>query len=297
MTQIVRNTLSLLCQSDFIDRHKTSAKAFSRTRKLPFKTLCLFLLSLVKGSLQDELDAFFQLFNGADYEERFVTKSAISQARKYLSHSAFCELSDHFIQQYYADAEIKRWLGYRLCAVDGSTLRLPDHQELKNYFGGLDSGTGLSTLARTSECYDVLNGITLDFQLEPYKSSERDLAALHLKKTTDRDLMIYDRGYPAFWFFALHRQYQRDFCMRVPVGLFPTIAKFTRSVHKDRVVTLKANKNSKTICRRRGLSFDPIRLRLIKIVLSTGEIEVLVTTLMDKNRFAHALFEDLYHLR
>ena len=143
----------------------------------------------------------------------------------------------------------------------------------------------------------MLNGLTLDLQLAPYKSAERDLAALHLKKTTNRDLMLYDRGYTGFWSFALHRHHQREFCMRVPVELCPVIAEFTRSRYKDRIVTLKANKAAKTICRRLGISFDPIEIRLIKIVLSTGEIEVLATTLVDKNSFPHEIFKDLYHLR
>jgi len=46
----------------------------------------LFLLNLVKGSLQDELDNFFSLGNALS--KRCVTKSAFSQARHKFKPSA-----------------------------------------------------------------------------------------------------------------------------------------------------------------------------------------------------------------
>ncbi len=96
-------------------------------------------------------------------------------------------------------------------AVDGSTLRLHEADELKEYFGGQKGGDDMIPMARLSSSFDVMNGLTTDLQIAPYSSSERDLAAMHLMKSKPNDLMIYDRGYPAFWFFALHRQYQQPF--------------------------------------------------------------------------------------
>jgi hypothetical protein len=55
----VQNVFSKLDQLDFITRHKTREQAFTRQRLLSFKVLVLFLMNLLKGSLQDELDGFF----------------------------------------------------------------------------------------------------------------------------------------------------------------------------------------------------------------------------------------------
>ena len=41
------------------------------------------------------------------------------------------------------------------------------------------------------------------------------LAGEHLAATRANDLILYDRGYPAFWLFALHHQEQRRFCARM----------------------------------------------------------------------------------
>jgi IS4 transposase len=45
------------------------------------------------------------------------------------------------------------------------------------------------------------------------------------------------------------------------------------------------------------LPVTPLTLRLIRVELDNGEIEVLVTNLMDKQRFPSNEFKQLYHLR
>lgn len=109
---------TLLQQPEFIDRHRTKPTAFTRTRKLPFHSLCLFLLNLVKGSTQCELDNFFSVFNQQENETRFVTTSAFSQAREHLKHTAFTELNDVFLEQCYQQIPTQTWRGHRLLAVD-----------------------------------------------------------------------------------------------------------------------------------------------------------------------------------
>ena len=52
---------NLIFSTDFLKRHRQTSKNFIRQRKLPFSTLLLFLINLIKGSYQDELDHFFKL--------------------------------------------------------------------------------------------------------------------------------------------------------------------------------------------------------------------------------------------
>ena len=66
-----------------------------------------------------------------------VTKSALSQARKQLSHTAFIDLNRHAVDDYYAaHPEFKTWHGFRLCAIDDSQLRVPDEPDIVEAFGG-----------------------------------------------------------------------------------------------------------------------------------------------------------------
>jgi hypothetical protein len=46
----------IIFSEDFLSRHRRSPKDFVRERLLPFHNMIFFLLNMIKGSLQDELD-------------------------------------------------------------------------------------------------------------------------------------------------------------------------------------------------------------------------------------------------
>lgn len=62
-------------------------------------------------------------------------------------------------------------------------------------------------------------------------------------------------------------------------------------------MTLYPSYESVKECRSRRLSTDPIPVRLIRVELNTGEVEMLVTSLLDTVAYPIAVFEDLYHCR
>lgn len=72
----------IIISKNFISHHKRSSKDFSRNRTLPFSIMALFLMNLLKSSIQNELDNFFKAINKYDITERRVTASAFCQARK-----------------------------------------------------------------------------------------------------------------------------------------------------------------------------------------------------------------------
>ena len=46
-----------------------------------------------------------------------------------------------------------------------------------------------------------------------------------------------------------------------------------------------------------GLDLKPLKLRLIRIDLPTGETEILITSLIDKELYPYDIFAELYHER
>ena len=135
-----------------------------------------------------------------------VTKSALSQARKQLSHTAFIDLNRQVVDAYYAaHPELKTWHGFRLCAIDGSQLRVPDEPYIVDAFGVNPGKVNQKDcpLALVSVYYDVLNHISIDSSINHTTASERDCAAAHLNYAQPNDLSILDRGYNAFWLYAL----------------------------------------------------------------------------------------------
>ena len=162
--------------------------------------MLLFLLNLIKGAHQRELDQFFQVLSPGDVAERVVTKSAFCAARQKLKSSAFIELNRHLVRRWYHDAPVRRWRGFDLRAIDGSTLRLPDTPEAIAQFGQMfPAHSDPATLARISQVYDPLNGLILDAIIAPYQQDERELLVEHLAALEAGSLLLLDCGYPAFW--------------------------------------------------------------------------------------------------
>ena len=53
---------NIIHSQHFLERHRNAPTDFTRQRKLPFQTLILFMINLIKGSYQDELDHFFKRY-------------------------------------------------------------------------------------------------------------------------------------------------------------------------------------------------------------------------------------------
>jgi hypothetical protein len=287
----------IIFSEDFLSRCRQSEKDFKRNRLLPFHTMIFFLMNMIKGSLQDELDYFFKAIHAEDISTRTVTKSAFSKARKKLHYQAFIALSRSLASFFYEHFPCRTWSGFRLLAIDGSTLKTPRTEECVAHFGTWNPAKGEACpIARISSLFDVLNGIAVDAVIRPKTQGERSLAAEHMEHVKANDLILLDRGYPAFWFFALILSKQAHFCARVK-SQWEQVRKFTNSGKKEDVVSLPISLPSIKQCNALNLPISPIRVRAIRIELPGGETEILLTSLMDKELYPHELFKELYHLR
>lgn len=253
-------------------------------------------MNLLKGSLQDELDAFFKHVNNQDYEKRVVSKAALCKARQNLSHSTFIELNKHLIENFYDQLDYKKWKGFRLNAIDGSTLQLPRNKDMHEHFG---AQTGKSVpQARLSSRYDILNEICIDLIVEPICADERAMAHRHVEETGHDDLLLYDRGYPCFSLFSAHRTYQSQFVMRLAKKFSKETTAFEQSESLDEVIVLPARRpETKRRCQNHGVSAEAIKVRLIKVPLDNGDMEILATSLLDAERYPREDFKSLYALR
>lgn len=287
-----------LHSDEFKARHRQSQTDFTRKRCLPFVIVVVFLLNMLKHSLQDELDEFFNIEKNSVVAAREVTKSAFSQARKKLKPDAFIELNRVQVDYFYAHFESETWHGHRLIAVDGSTCVLPRTPEVREHFGALEPAQGdACPLARVSQMFDVLNKITLDARIAPHATGERELAAQHFAHLKAGDLVLLDRGYPAFWLFAMIGARQAHFCARMPLGIWNVVDQFVASGRDEQIVTLQPSRKAVEECQARGLSTEPLTMRLIRVELDTGEIEVLATSLLDSETYPVTIFKALYHQR
>ena len=195
-----------------MEDNRVNKEDFTRKRKLPFTSLVLFMVNIIKQTIQKELTRFIKMFD----DKSNITKSAFSQSRIKLKPEAFIQLNNCLVTEFYTDNIIKKWNGFRLVAIDGSKLILPTHsKELMEKFGTLSNGM-IIPQAQISSCYDVLNEIILDTQFETLQVNEMNQAVRHLEKLSYGDLVITDRGYSATWFYYILKINGLDFVNRVP---------------------------------------------------------------------------------
>jgi len=146
--------------------------------------------------------------------------------------------------------------------------------------------------------YDVLNQITVDAQLAPYASSERDLLMQHLDKVKKGEMLLLDRGYPCFWLLFLLKAKGVEFCVRLKDNWWLKVKAFTESGEKERIVTFALpKKDRKKLEDFPDMQESTITCRLIKIELPNGEQEILCTSLIDSQKYEYEEFDSLYHYR
>ena len=235
----------------------------------------------------------------------FVTSSAFTQARRHLSHSAFIELNQEAVVKVcYQDEAYATYKGMRLLSVDGSKIHLPDEADIRAEFGTTPAQVGFNQqtipeqpMGQASVLYDVLNRVVLDSVLAENAAYEVELAVDHLVHTQANDLILFDRNYPSYYWLAVLVQLNRHFVGRCSQASFkPVRQMFAGHGPDSQVVSLHCPTSQRQRIRQLGLP-EQITVRLVRLILDTGEIELLVTSLLDEVLFPTPEFKPLYQLR
>ena len=131
--------------SAFKTLHRWTGHAFTRVRSLTFEVVLVMVLRKSVKSLQNVVnEAMAWLGVGT------VTASAYSQARYKLKHTAFIELNRKaVVGTMYADGDYKRFWGFRIVAVDGSKIALPDTDDVRGEFGAIAYAASRTLRVRT----------------------------------------------------------------------------------------------------------------------------------------------------
>jgi Transposase DDE domain len=262
----------------------------------------MLLLSILRKSVKSVQNVLNEL--SLELDLPLVTVSAYSQRREHLNYTAFIELNREIIVPFSVEQEPETYKGFRILAGDGSKIRLPEHRTIREHFGAIATCSGHdATVTGAYPCgqayvlHDVLNKIVIHAQLAPANAYEVDLAIQALDDTTANDLLIYDRNFASYHFLATLTQRKRQFVIRCSAGSFAVVqALFASNQETSRTATLTVPSAHKKACRQQGLP-SSLTLRFVAVRLSTGELEVLVTSLLDGESFPAADFKFIYNLR
>jgi hypothetical protein len=233
-----------------------------------------------------------------------VTNSAYTQARANLRHTAFIELNQKaVVDVMYQDNNIKRYQGMRVLGIDGSKITLPNTEDIKKEFGQISYANnypqvkGKQAYGMASVMYDVLNRIAVDSTLSIAKAYEVELAIGHLAYTQEKDLLIYDRNYPSYLHISHLNQCDKKFVMRCSRASFKQAREMLQGKGKDsQIVNLKPHHAKLKQIKDYDLP-EETTVRFVRVELSTGEYEVLVTNLLDEQEFLSEEFLQIYAMR
>lgn len=293
---------SRLGAKQFYGKHRRHNRDFTRERLLTFPVVVLLLLQKTTRSIQRHAHSFLrQLWPGRGGLS--VTAGGWTQARAKLRHTAFIELNQQIVlPEFYSSNHCERWRGHRVLGIDGSTLRLPSHAETAAEFGVStainQNSTTDYTLARLSVLYDLLNDLGLDAQMAPQSTGEREMAIQQLHHVDKDDVLLWDRGYTGFLLMAHVRARGAHFIGRCSNRSFFTaqeLFKLNRA-GKSKIVKQVAAPEQQPKLRALNLPLEMV-VRFVSVRLPTGELEVLVTSMLDEAIYPTEEFLDVYHWR
>lgn len=309
--KILKVIILLLEGSGLIERCKFRVEDFTRERVFTFKNIIFFIANLAKKSLKMELKNFATT---AEIEE--ASKQAFSQARKKLNPIVFSIMNDTLIEEFYKNNEFSTFHGFRLFAIDGSWVQLPSSDELDNHYEKCSNKEDkLLTMAQVSVLFDVENKLTIHGSISPYKTSEKELAIDHIENLREinaktgfnssgiQDLIVFDRGYVSTHLIKVLFKHETNFIIRCTTIFVKDVRTALMNGKEDQIVDIKIANLSHVALKNLKKNIidldenETIKIRVLTSILKTGEKEILLTSLLDQEKYPAAEMFQLYNRR
>ena len=280
--QLICKASKMTHSDDFRKRNVSVETAFTRNRKLSFPIIITLILNLLTRTAQIELDDFFS--EVLENETESVTKQAFFKARKNVKPDAFKELFFMTRDMILEHKKIRKYRGYRIFAIDGSELRLDKTKENEDVFKPRGHSSPNKTNAKISVLYDVISHNIIDSQIGSLEVNEREYAKRSLDYFSnicnEKDIVIFDRGYPSKNMIALMSDMKCKYLMRLQDSTFKNVKENTEN---DFQITITNDKKEYSA-------------RVVRVALDSGETETLITNLSEEE-FKTDDFKSLYFMR
>jgi hypothetical protein len=264
----VKCTEKLINDITFMYESRTKSTYFTRNRKMSFQDIIVFTLNFVKKSLQLELDLFIKNFKG---EAMTITKQSFSEARQKILPEAFIKIFYQIVEWYYGTVEFKTYKGYRISAIDGSIVELNNSQKLRDAYGYEKNNHKMTARALVSGLYDLENEIMIATKITRCKYGERkaatELIDELIRMGVKKDLILFDRGYPATALILKLENAGIKYIMRTSTGFLKVVKE---AKEPDQIIEIPdGNKGF-------------LKIRVVKFLLDSGVEETLITNLFDQ---------------
>jgi hypothetical protein len=210
-----------------------------------------------------------------------VTEEAFAQARQRMPLAFWAALvgllAEQFEQQHSRHLNFR---GFRLLAMDGTMLTLPNREGLRKHFGTPKNGKRRRAAPQARMVMITLPGVRIPiaYELSPCRESELDLAKRLMNHVRPRDLLLMDRGFISYGLFWQIQQRGAYFGTRLKKGL--NYRKLRRLAHNDWLVEWTP-RDSRAQWRQLPRS---IQLRVIHYQIRGFRPSAILTNVLDPKR-------------
>lgn len=267
-------------------KYRTEERYFTRNRKMNFEKVVMYNLNKKGLTSKMEIVEFDEIVNSKN-----ITSAGVLKQREKLNGDIYKDMMQSNIKDFYNlfPDEVKLFNGYILCGVDGSDFEIPNTETTRKNYNSTKDNTSVAR-AHISNCYDLLNCYILSTIIGSETSDEREMDRQHLKEIKDMELnypiiRIKDRGYPSIKDIYYSNKYNDKF-----------ITRLKKTDFKKQISSMKTNDEIIEI----PYQYDRVRnykdsdpefykimeetkeslfVRIVKIILPTGEEEILMTNL------------------
>ena len=194
-----------------------------------------------------------------------VSEAAFSKARQRMPSAfwvaLFVLLNERFLSLY---PQVVRWQRFRLMALDGTEVLLPDWPALRGHFGSPRNASGShGPQARLVLLQYPLARLPRAYALEPRSRGESSLARQLLQGLGSDDLVLLDAGFLCYGLLCQIHQQDASFCLRLKKSLnLRRVKELSNQTGGRDLLVVWSPKDSRGQWRKEGLPRS-LRLRLL----------------------------------
>ena len=268
-----------------------------RQRLLPARLVVYYVIALALffGEAYEEvmrkMVGGLRLVSAWERGWKVPTASALCQARQRLGEQPLRELFDRAAAPLATPSTIGAWLSnrWRLMAIDGVTLDVPDTVENAKEFGRPSSRTGQGGAfpqVRVVGLGECGTHAIVAAEFGPIRTGERELAEGVLPALEEGMLVLFDRGFFSYDFFAAARDTGADLLFRVSSQLkLPVLQRLPDDSYLS-AITPKGVPAPTSLgqARWRVANRQAALVRVVEYQITdrpTGEVYRLITTITD----------------
>lgn len=293
-TRFIRQIQKTVNDKRFQRNHVSNReKDFIRSRKLTFSDVIMYNIENTRNPIGLEADRFLKYITAEE-----ISGAALCKARKKVKYTAFEEL---FEQTAVISPRSKSFHGYHLYAVDGMKGELPKTPELSRKYRVSEKCD--TPIFHAVSTFDVLNEIFINSIFHFGAADERKLACEMIESVShnihyseEPQIWVFDRGFPSLKLLQKLFEHNLKFVMRVSASFLKEVNDFRKSKYVDREVHIRYTKQRQRLNHVQSDGICEFNLRCVRIKLSGGEDEIIVTHLERKD-FPKRDIKEIYRLR